>query len=48
MAHTAGLLVGTGYAQLKGEEFPATEALKQCLDTPSRSLLQCKEGLARS
>ncbi len=44
LAHMAGLLVGSGYAHLKGERLPATAALKRVGLTPV--VLQCKEGLA--
>jgi histidine ammonia-lyase len=44
LAHMAGLLVGFGHAQLKGQRFPATEALKKVGLAPA--VLQCKEGLA--
>ena len=44
LAHMAGLLVGTGYARVKGQRLPAAEALKEAGLAPV--VLQCKEGLA--
>jgi histidine ammonia-lyase len=44
LAHMAGLLVGFGYARVKGERLPSVEALQQAGLTPA--VLQCKEGLA--
>jgi histidine ammonia-lyase len=44
LAHMAGLLVGSGYAQWNGQRLPAAEALRQVGLKPA--VLQCKEGLA--
>ena len=44
LAHMAGLLVGIGFARVKGERISATEALKKIGREPIE--LQSKEGLA--
>jgi histidine ammonia-lyase len=44
LAHMAGLLVGLGHAQFKGERLPAAEALARVGLKPV--VLQAKEGLA--